>query len=302
MKETEDDFEFSSSYGGSSFKILNHYSLLNPPATIRFRNSKIHVYGENFENQFIIQETPGYSSNDNLVKESFDSLDSRYSEGNNNMSIMIKHQSSISFATWLRHTFYAFTAFIVSTFLFIACMDFTFTIFLHSDLVDRPSTIRSIIRCLLGLPYFCWSTAWIMTFCQAFVVDTYQRNAHLRRVMHGSDVLLEWFLAGTFFIAPVLTAIISLLMRSQNWWANHLWVWIAGVFVSLLSFIVTVVTHEMVLCYEVMIQNNLIPFLTETSREKPVKRWLRMVKAAIELRQSKFISKIFHSFAFTTIY
>lgn len=186
----------------------DHYSLLVPSSAVRFRSG--HAAGtrviENESNQIILEE--------------------RYDPGTKSRTIEVKRvRSSTKGVLVLRALYTIVCALWVGIFLVVAIQVMLSLVLDLSVLSGQTSysdkfSIFKVVGMSLGLIQLCFTFSEGMVIATRFLIDTWSGHHLVKEFffMRKNLVFVDWMFFVFFLGIPLVTAIVSLFARSDDWW------------------------------------------------------------------------------------
>mmetsp|Transcript_13321 Transcript_13321/g.28260 ORF Transcript_13321/g.28260 Transcript_13321/m.28260 type:complete len:973 (+) Transcript_13321:182-3100(+) len=268
--------------------VVDDFSLLSHG--VRFRAGReMRIYNQ-AHGQLILEERSAFDSDDEGGEEQAPQDKSgRAKEGKGAHRILVKtvndNNKGVSF---LRAAYSLMTVF-VGGFLFI--LGAAIILFLFIDLgtkvglggEGREAQPVAFVAVLLSLPMFVYGLAFAMTLMGIFVVDTFYGHPFLRSFGMGA-VMTDWLAFIMYLGIPILTVIITLLDKKDNWWEISLLTSFASILIFWCFFAACEFWFEIWACLELMEEYDGTSLIDEDPMGARVKFWL--TKAANACRHS----------------
>uniref|UniRef100_A0A7S2YHJ8 Fungal lipase-like domain-containing protein n=1 Tax=Entomoneis paludosa TaxID=265537 RepID=A0A7S2YHJ8_9STRA len=254
----------------------DHYTLPTPSNAVRFRGSTLCV---------------AELRNSQLQLEQHQNTKRKHST----TTVVIKKVANdkATHLNLLRLT-YGTVGFFYVGFLFVVC--FQVLLFLFMDLVVDSGLTENAARpgkflgTLLSLPVFLYGLSSAMALGSAFLSDVWSGHALLRQVGQSSNmpeqkalqvlIAMEWIAFGTLLGIPLLTWIITLWARLDDWWRITLLTWFASVTVYYVGY------SFGIMYYEVQASWLMLQVLSTTDTVAASSSWWTFVTRAIAYRQA----------------
>jgi len=209
----------------SKARFEDHFSLMYPSSSVRFRGSNVRIY-EQRTTQVRLEEKP-----DDVV-----------------LVKRIKNDVTIGL-NFLRFA-YTIVCLFFCCFLFIFC--FQVLLFLFMDLVAELGIVQNLsidvpafLGTLFATPVFVMGLASAMTMAGTFLVDTWQGHTFLRSMLQWeTTVLTEWIAFAVFLGVPMCTMIGTLMAQRDDWWEVTSLTWFYCVFAYYCCFVIAVIYYE----------------------------------------------------------
>ncbi len=200
---------------------------------------------------FRIYDQPGAQL---ILEETVDSSEDGNGERH---GIKIKQTVATTYGLSFLKATYSLVAVFVGGFLFI--LGFDILLFLFIDLAKHlglthnsaAADIGPFVLTLLSVPLWVYSLSMGMTFVTRFIIDTFNGHPFLRTF--GIDVVVTDWMAFLMYLGiPVVTIIITLFQKRDDWWEISLITWFSTVLIFWSFFSACVFVFEIRECFELI--------------------------------------------------
>jgi hypothetical protein len=121
-----------------------------------------------------------------------------------------------------------------------------------TDVEDDPNNNNNndvargteFVGTLLAIPVFLYGLSSILTVAGFYVVETWTGHIFLRTVGNVNTLLIEWITLTMMVGAPLIALVMSLFVKSENWWTITFYTWFSSVTVYFTVFAFIVVYYE----------------------------------------------------------
>lgn len=222
---------------------VDHFSLRGPSSTVRFRGTKVTIYEQSGEEQFLLEEQTRVVKNEQTGEPELQ------------LHITAKSMHSGSFGLRILRVGYTLVATLMLGFLFVLCFQILLFLFVNLPVTvgeTAGSSVRAdqFIGTVLSIPLFLHSMGSVMAYASTFVTDTWNGHKLFRDMMEWPEMLEEWISFIIFLAVPAITILVTLFMGLDTWWEISSYTWMVCVFVFFLFFSVVTLSCEVTACWE----------------------------------------------------
>ena len=214
-------------------KYYDHYSLLYPSSSVRFRTSAAsHRVYEGNRSQMVVEERDD--------------------------QVIVKRTSDTTAGVICLRAIYTAAALLWSGFLFVFCTQLL--IFLVMDLAaylgattGNEVAVGRAVGTILSFPLFVHGLASALIIDGHFVSDTWAGHYLIKTLIFGGlrSVLSAWIAFGVYFGLPLLVMCICLFAGIQDFWKITALFWFAAVCVFYIVFVFVIIYFEIKACLEI---------------------------------------------------
>ena len=137
--------------------------------------------------------------------------------------LTVKQVSDASYGLPFLRASYSLVAVFVGGFLFIFGLELL--LFLFIDLATnlgvthtQDANVAAFIAVLFSIPVFVYAIAIFMAITTRFIVDTWSGHLFLRTFGNWSTVTTDWIAFTMYLGIPLLTFVITLMQKRDDWW------------------------------------------------------------------------------------
>jgi hypothetical protein len=268
----DDERNYNPDIGPSVAKFQDHFTLLIPSSTIRYRDSRCAARVlETTDAQFVLEEA--------------------YDEKTQKPEVSIRriHDTSEG-VRFLRLSYLIVTAFWTG-FLFVFCLQILLFLFLDLAIQagatsKQEANWRRAIGAILAFPGFVGGLSMALVIAGAYILDTWRGHYLIRNFTFKKlrSVTVEWIFFAFFLGFPLFVMCIALLIGKDNWWEVTLLFWFGCVAAFYVIFTVNVVWYEINSCWEVTLNRS------KQEDQPDIDGWMALIRSSILSRQKRAYS------------